>query len=311
MKATKEGANAKSPAKWNDAQKWILADCMVEETQSGVFTDNGFKSAAWNRIHEAFNHICADRSIVCNYDKQQLSSQHSTFKKKFKVFQKLLEQSGFGFNDTECLVTADPDTWVAYISSHPDAAEFKNNPFPFYHKLNIVFTGKYATGKYARSSTGQGARSSAVEIVDNADEVDDDDDDVIAREDDVLLRSPPARPVQLPLFSPAPSSGDKSTSSGGPKAQPIQPKTPGPKIQPRKRKKTGDYQTEALGLLRQIAKSPSVSANEVFDKIKGTYQPMQVMKVKKFLSNKENAEFFLSLDSEMQLLLIDDDILKL
>lgn len=65
--------------------------------------------------------VTFNREMECNYDKQQLQSQYSILKKNYSVFKKLIENSGFGYDDVRKIPTAPSEVWDAYIAAHPDA----------------------------------------------------------------------------------------------------------------------------------------------------------------------------------------------
>ncbi len=67
-------------------------------------------------------------------------------KKKYSGFQKLVENSGFGWDEDNQLPTADPSVWDKYLEKHPEAKEFRNKTLPHYQSLHELFSGSVATG---------------------------------------------------------------------------------------------------------------------------------------------------------------------
>jgi len=99
-------------------------------------------------------------------------SKFSELKKKYNVFNKLKNLSGFGWDDEKQIPTADDATWEAYIEIHSEAKAFRKATLPNYDALDALFSGKVATGKYAKSS----AESTNACLMPIFDEEDDDGD---------------------------------------------------------------------------------------------------------------------------------------
>jgi len=227
-----------------------------------------------------------------------LQSQHATLKGRYVIFQKLLEQSGFGFNDTDCLVTADPDVWNAYILHHPKAAEFRHKAFPLYHQLRIVFTGKFATGKHATSSNSVSTRINSVI------DVDDKWIDVTPTDSSISSLSG----GKSNMFSPVTTLSAKCGSAKDDKNTEVSK-------EPRKRKTQASAQEETLTLLKDLGTvlkssmqktaDPSIEANKSFDNGSFHLSTLQVVKMKMFLANSENAKAFLSCADDVK-----DDLVK-
>ncbi|XP_039170285.1 uncharacterized protein LOC104448600 [Eucalyptus grandis] len=60
-----------------------------------------------------------------------------------------MSQSGFGWdNVNKRVVVEDPSKWESHIKENVEWAKFKNDGFPQYPELCIVFGGTYATGEY-------------------------------------------------------------------------------------------------------------------------------------------------------------------
>mmetsp|Transcript_127 Transcript_127/g.168 ORF Transcript_127/g.168 Transcript_127/m.168 type:complete len:95 (-) Transcript_127:471-755(-) len=73
-----------SSANWDDIQRKVFIEAMVDETNRGNFTDGGFKVASWNRIAEVFN-----AATGLSYTKSQLQNQYAILKNKFNIFRDL------------------------------------------------------------------------------------------------------------------------------------------------------------------------------------------------------------------------------
>lgn len=72
--------------------------------------------------------------------------------KDFKTFRDLKAQSGFGWDEQNQLVIADPDVWDAYINKHPAAKKFRTKSLPFFDLLQELFGKDLSTGAWAAST---------------------------------------------------------------------------------------------------------------------------------------------------------------
>ena len=173
-------------ADWTQINKAWFVEAMTIVAAKGDLPDSGFKKHQWTEIAAIFN-----RKSGNMYTKSQLQSQYSSLKAKSFTFQKLKNNSGFGWDDVNKYPTAPDSVWDDYLEIHPAAREFRNKTLPQYEELDNLFYGKVATGKYA-SSTLDGELDGGE--VDFDVEVDDTPDGVAQG----TFRSPsPVRNIQL------------------------------------------------------------------------------------------------------------------
>ena len=139
-----------SSASWTEIRVTsFIGLCLDEVKKNGLATDNcGFKSQSWTSILDAFN-----QENMVMYTKVLVMSKFSELKKKFKIFQALKDNSGFGFDDVTKLPSAHDQVWKDYIDKHPESALFRYKTLPCYDELEQLFNGKIATGAFATSST--------------------------------------------------------------------------------------------------------------------------------------------------------------
>jgi hypothetical protein len=155
VKGTSKVTEAKGKSlKWNAALIEIFVDAMVVEAQTST-AEGGFKSQSWNKLVLLVSkdgQAELEKQGLTGISKAQLQSKHSELKKKYSAFQKLVENSGFGWDEENQLPTADPSVWDKYLEKHPEAKEFRNKTLPHYQSLHEIFSGSVATGHYAFSS---------------------------------------------------------------------------------------------------------------------------------------------------------------
>ena len=142
--------SSKQPsASWNDAQVESLIDLCVTQRSEGHFNDgSGFKPAALNKLTADFNN-----KNNTMYISSQLSSKLSELKTKFKCFHSLCNNSGFGWDHENEIPTAPDDVWERYLAVNKDAKPYRTKTLQNYAKLEMIFEGKFATGKFSSSSS--------------------------------------------------------------------------------------------------------------------------------------------------------------
>ncbi|KAH7903727.1 hypothetical protein BJ138DRAFT_1184362 [Hygrophoropsis aurantiaca] len=62
------------------------------------------------------------------------------------IVQKLRGLSGFGWDDSRCLVVAPSDVWERYIKDHPDAEIWRTKSFPLFDDIISLIEGRFAMG---------------------------------------------------------------------------------------------------------------------------------------------------------------------
>ena len=132
---------------WTEDKTALFITCIEREKalhKTGA-DNNGISKPAWMRIVAEFNCLSNE-----NATKAQLQSKLSILKKKWDTFSALKRQSGWAWDNVENIPSVSVDVWNDYVASHPDAKEFRFKSLKYYNELDGIFTGKIATGKYAR-----------------------------------------------------------------------------------------------------------------------------------------------------------------
>ena len=259
-----------------------------EVVVKGTATENGMKKETWNAIQKEIN-----RKSSLKLEKDQLQSKYSELKSKYGIFQKIVENSGFGWDEELELCTAPDAVWDAYILLHPKAREFRGKTLPNYNLLHEIFGGRIATGKYA--SNGDAHTFDDVDEEDAERKNDDDDDDEAEGQqtDEVQII-----PVTVAGKRPA-----------------VQLKTP-LKTPSKKKLKPIEAVTEMLGkLVEQQTKTIGHPEDTTVDRATKHFSDMFAylpakdrMTIKKILRNKDNAELYLSFDDEEKREYVDSEL---
>ncbi|KNE92571.1 hypothetical protein PSTG_14005 [Puccinia striiformis f. sp. tritici PST-78] len=133
---------------WTEDQRITLLSLILDQVDLGKGTDNGnLKSKGWTAVRkEMFN------QFKIAFEDHQLKNQKGDIRKLFIDMKFLLGLSGFGWNDTTQMVTADGDTWDELIEQHPKRlfSKLRRSTVPWYNLAEELFLdGTYATGATA------------------------------------------------------------------------------------------------------------------------------------------------------------------
>ena len=262
---------------------------------------HGLKSQGWKKLTPMFN-----TKAKANYKTSQLQSKLSELKKKYLIVHTLRNNSGFRWDETTKMPTATYDVWDRYIESHPKASEFRNKRFFFYEKLDAIFCGKFATGKYARSSASDGEDEAKDDNDVNDDDFETDSDDSGGGEEEG--GSVTSAVTNRSKFSTRNSNAAKQIAAGAKRTAGGPPPQPKPPKKKTKQEQDADAETrEALtGVFQRLADRSAVDtkltqALKCFtEKFSGKgFSTEQRFRFKKYLAaNLHEAEMFLQLDDE-------------
>ena len=118
---------AAKSAKWDNNKRQVLLDLYILQASDGKGGDNGLKTAGWTTVVNEFN-----SQLKLNYKKSQLQSQWSDIKKRYSIFKRVKENSGFGWDAATQQVTVPDAVWETYFKLHPAACEFWKKVFLFF-----------------------------------------------------------------------------------------------------------------------------------------------------------------------------------
>lgn len=98
-------------AKWTESVTNLFIGLLVDEVKKGNRTSSTFNKAGWRNIQTEFV-----RQTGCQYSMVQLRNKVNKLRKQYGSFQKLMSQSGFGWdNVNKRVVVDDPSIWEAHI----------------------------------------------------------------------------------------------------------------------------------------------------------------------------------------------------
>lgn len=98
-------------ASFSDARSAFLIARLQNQVTQGRRAESGFKKEAWAEVTTEFN-----KNFRTDFTREQLKNHFQTLKTSYGIVWKLLDRSGFGWDDTSKTVTAEPREWNAYIA---------------------------------------------------------------------------------------------------------------------------------------------------------------------------------------------------
>ena len=153
----KEDGNreTKKRSSWNEVLSGLFLDAYLSIVRKGKSSDGtSLKAAAWTTVVKKFQ----SKSQTC-FTKSKLQSHMSVLKKKYAIWKWLSEFSGFSVTENGKIV-ADDACWDDLIELHKEEKEklafikfFRKNALVHLDKMEEVFDGNIATGRFSRSST--------------------------------------------------------------------------------------------------------------------------------------------------------------
>ncbi|KAI0354583.1 hypothetical protein OH77DRAFT_469275 [Trametes cingulata] len=129
-------------ARYSAQDDHTLIEALTAQAALGNQSENGFKGVAFVAAAAALEGSEEDSGGRAK-TVQSCKDRFLTLKKEFFVVKKLRDQSGFGWNESEHLVTAPDDVWERYLE------KWRKTPFPLYADMSTLVEGTSATGEAA------------------------------------------------------------------------------------------------------------------------------------------------------------------
>ena len=121
---------------WSDIMNRELIQFYLEEMLKGSSASNGLKSQQWTIITQK---MAVEFPIASQLTSQQVQSNWTYLKQKWRIYHDLRNKSGFGWNDQLNNFDCEKSVFDAYCAAHPGATGFWKTPLPFYDDLTKCF----------------------------------------------------------------------------------------------------------------------------------------------------------------------------
>ncbi|PKI48020.1 hypothetical protein CRG98_031613 [Punica granatum] len=132
------------------AEDAVIISYMIDLRNMGTHNaDIGFKSGYLPELEKMLLEKLPNCGIKA---RPHIESRLKTLKKKWAiVYDMMLNISGFGWDSTRKMVTAEDDVWEAYVATHKEAAPFRLKSFSHFEELSIIYAKDRAIGKDAQA----------------------------------------------------------------------------------------------------------------------------------------------------------------
>ncbi|KAF8395486.1 hypothetical protein HHK36_019432 [Tetracentron sinense] len=118
---------------WTPPMDRYLIDILLDQVHRGNKIGQAFSKQAWKHIIGSFN-----TQFGVRFDKEILRNRYKTFKKQCHDIKIILNQSGFDWDITRQMLTADDNIWDDYLELHPDARQYRTKFVPYYKDLCVI-----------------------------------------------------------------------------------------------------------------------------------------------------------------------------
>jgi hypothetical protein len=134
----------RAPYQWTEAAEQLYLNLIIQGIRDGRRVGGHFKDQFWRDCLPPF----AQQGLVMP-TVDILNSKRTQWLKRWKTFTRLINLSGWGYNEATGLLQASEEAWEQQIAVDASARYFKSNPLKWRTELDEIFTEVTATGQYA------------------------------------------------------------------------------------------------------------------------------------------------------------------
>uniref|UniRef100_A0A2N9HZV3 Myb/SANT-like domain-containing protein n=1 Tax=Fagus sylvatica TaxID=28930 RepID=A0A2N9HZV3_FAGSY len=158
-KSKKDGGDPSKEVQWTSVMDDALVDALLYQLSIGARVNGTFNSRAYD---EVVKELVAKFEMDINKDK--VKNRQKTLKNFFGECYDIFKEglSGFGWNDSLSMWTAEPEVWEPLIMSKPAAKKWMATPIPNYFKMAQLWAKDRATGDHAETAKEKRARATEV-----------------------------------------------------------------------------------------------------------------------------------------------------
>ncbi|KAL6594346.1 hypothetical protein ACP70R_048539 [Stipagrostis hirtigluma subsp. patula] len=126
---------AAARAYWDkDVTKIFLDLCIAEKEKMNFNYKKGLNKVGWNNVYRNFR-----QQTGRTYSSKQLQNKFHSLKRIYKLWRKLKNTTGAGWDNTTGIIVGDDDWWRARIAENPDAEHLKGKPLAHEEELANLF----------------------------------------------------------------------------------------------------------------------------------------------------------------------------
>ncbi|XP_042476543.1 L10-interacting MYB domain-containing protein-like [Macadamia integrifolia] len=123
----------RSKIDWTPTMDNYFVELMRDQVHKGNKIGNTFKKRSWVHMITSFN-----TKFGFQYEKDVLKNRYRGLRRQYSTIKVLLGQSGFGWDKTRQMISADDNVWDDYIKAHPTVRVYRNKIIPYYSGLCVI-----------------------------------------------------------------------------------------------------------------------------------------------------------------------------
>ncbi|KAK4276271.1 hypothetical protein QN277_019238 [Acacia crassicarpa] len=128
---------------WDQKNTKVLIDLCIVQVQKGRRKTTSFNEDAWKEIVKNF--VINTGKI---YDKNQLKNKFQSLRGQWQCWNRLLGETGVGWDYTKKTILADDDWWEKKIAEDSGYEKFRHEGMQFKEELAQLFSSTTAAGQY-------------------------------------------------------------------------------------------------------------------------------------------------------------------
>ncbi|XAR52575.1 hypothetical protein NMG60_11020718 [Bertholletia excelsa] len=127
---------------WSLAMDHYLIDLLLDQVLEGNKIGDTFIISAWNEMLKSFN-----SRFGSHYEKGVLMNRYKHLRQQYNDVKHLLSYTGFSWDKSWEMVTAEEYVWDSFTKMYPDAELYRFVSVPSYQKLCVIYGEEGCNGR--------------------------------------------------------------------------------------------------------------------------------------------------------------------
>ncbi|KAJ6876851.1 hypothetical protein NC651_029765 [Populus alba x Populus x berolinensis] len=129
---------------WKSSMDRYFIDLLQNQALIGNKIGHELTTEAWVELTRLFK-----AKFGSQYDDSILKNQFNHLRARYNDIKFLLEQSGFSWDETRDMVTAEDCVWDSYTKVYPHVRSYRNKSVASYYKLCVIYGEESSSGRYS------------------------------------------------------------------------------------------------------------------------------------------------------------------
>ncbi|XP_077222507.1 HSP20-like chaperones superfamily protein isoform X2 [Tasmannia lanceolata] len=137
---------------WTKEMDTTLVHALLYQAAEGNRIPNGFKDIAYTYAQRKVNGCCR-----LQLTQMQIRNRVKTMKANYRLLTKLLNTSGFGWDNEAKKIAVTAEVGNAYILAHPETKRFFTARHDLYDEMHEIFGEDYTSSSFRKNNWAQGS----------------------------------------------------------------------------------------------------------------------------------------------------------